>query len=52
MKRIGILAALALTPILVVGIGGTAQAACIPTNCAINERRLLRKVPLPLKARL
>ena len=39
MKRIGILAALALAPILVVGIGGTAQAACIPANCAINERQ-------------
>jgi hypothetical protein len=39
MKRIGILAALALAPILIVGIGGTAQAHCIPTNCAINERQ-------------
>ena len=34
MKRIAILAALAL----VIGIGGAAQAACIATNCAIDEQ--------------
>jgi hypothetical protein len=38
MKLIGILAALALAPILVVGIGGTAPADCIATNCGINEQ--------------
>jgi len=34
MKRIAILAALAL----VIGIGGAAQAACLATNCAIDEQ--------------
>ena len=34
MKRIAILAALAL----VIGTGGVAQAACIATNCAIDEQ--------------
>ena len=36
MKRIAILAALAL---LIVGVGGAAQADCFATNCAINEQQ-------------
>jgi hypothetical protein len=39
MKRIAILAALALVLVLVVGVGGAAQAACIATNCAIDEQQ-------------
>ena len=41
MKRIAILAALALALVLVlvVGVGGAAQAACIATNCAIDEQQ-------------
>ena len=34
MKQIAILAAL----VLVIGIGGTVQAACIATNCAIDKQ--------------
>src|SRR5271166_171769 len=37
MKRIAILAALAL--VLFVGVGGAAQAACVATNCAIDEQQ-------------
>jgi hypothetical protein len=41
MKRIAILAALALVLVLVlaVGVGGAAQAACVATNCAIDEQQ-------------
>jgi hypothetical protein len=39
MKRIAILAALALAPVLVVVVGGAAQADCFATNCAINEQQ-------------
>ena len=39
MKRIAILAALALVLVFVVGVGGAAQADCIATNCAINEQQ-------------
>jgi hypothetical protein len=41
MKRIAILAAVALTLVLVlvVGVGGVAQADCFATNCAINEQQ-------------
>jgi hypothetical protein len=41
MKRIAILAALALALVLVlvVGVGGAAQAACVATNCAIDEQQ-------------
>jgi hypothetical protein len=39
MKRIAILAALALALVLVVGVGGAAQAACFATNCAIDEQQ-------------
>src|SRR5271166_4039651 len=37
MERIAILAALAL--VLFVGVGGAAQAACVATNCAIDEQQ-------------
>src|SRR5271165_7029251 len=37
MKRIAILAAFAFVLVLVVGVGGAAQAACVATNCAIDE---------------
>jgi hypothetical protein len=41
MKRIAILAALALVLVLVlvVGVGGAAEAACVATNCAIEEQQ-------------
>ena len=38
MKRIAILVALALVPVLVGG-GGVAQADCIATNCAIDQQQ-------------
>ena len=41
MKRIAIWAALAL----VIGIGGAAQAACVATNCAIDEPRATPPAP-------
>ena|SRR5271165_4941107 len=41
MKRIAILVAIALALVLVfvVGVGGAAQAACVATNCAIDEQQ-------------